>query len=198
MLQLTLNFRDELLTPAVNVVLRVEERPAPGVALGLQGLDLLLPRQLSLKRQSSGSCAPGLLDLAVQLLTSRLRRSCWPVLTTTGSRPENPHARPPRGSSSTRPSRPSSRRVPQSVSDRGSPTTRWSGPATGSRSSPRRFARSRPASPGSRKLEPGEAPHPASGEEGTAQRADRRGRSKEGRAHVSVAECGRPSRRFPP
>ncbi|MCZ6781317.1 MAG: hypothetical protein O7C73_06715, partial [Nitrospirae bacterium] len=50
LLQLALNLGDELLAAAVNVVLRVEERPAFGVALELESFDLLLALQLFLER----------------------------------------------------------------------------------------------------------------------------------------------------
>lgn len=56
------------ITLLVHLVLRVEQGAALLVALGFEGLDLLLPDQLLLQRQSGRGRAARFLDLAVDFL----------------------------------------------------------------------------------------------------------------------------------
>ena len=68
MLQLALDLGDELAAPAINVILRIEERTALLVALGFQRLDVLLTSQFLFQREGRGGRATGFLDLAIEFL----------------------------------------------------------------------------------------------------------------------------------
>jgi hypothetical protein len=66
--KLTLNPGNQFLPLPVHLILGVEQRPPLLVALGFQGLDLLLTGKLLLQRQRSGGSTSGFLDLPVQFL----------------------------------------------------------------------------------------------------------------------------------
>jgi len=64
--EFSLNLRGQFSALLIDLVLRVEERAALVVALGFEGLDLLLPGEFLFERQSDGRGAAGLLDLVVE------------------------------------------------------------------------------------------------------------------------------------
>ena len=68
MFQFSFNHSNQLLALSIHLILRVEQRAALLVALGFEGLDLLLAGELFLQRQRGRGGAAGLLDLAVEFL----------------------------------------------------------------------------------------------------------------------------------